>query len=126
MSKFPVVRDLVVDRSRIFARLEKVKAWVPVDSYYDLGPGPRQSQEEQELAYQYSKCMSLRLLPGGLSAVSEDRAPAPQAARPRSSLACGFARPICAFHRGPCDRPGRVVQHEPHRRDERAASGSTP
>jgi succinate dehydrogenase / fumarate reductase iron-sulfur subunit len=58
MTKFPVIRDLVVDRSRIFASLEKIKAWVPVDSYLDLGPGPRQSQETQELAYQYSKCMS--------------------------------------------------------------------
>ncbi len=58
MTKFPVVRDLLVDRSRIFANLEKVKAWVPVDSYYDMGPGPRQSQDQQQEAYEYSKCMS--------------------------------------------------------------------
>ena len=58
MTKFPVVRDLMVDRSRLFASLEKIKAWVPVDSYYDMGPGPRQSQEQQEFAYEYSKCMS--------------------------------------------------------------------
>ncbi len=58
MTKFPVIRDLVVDRSRVFAALRKVKAWVPVDSYLDMGAGPRQSQEDQELAYQYSKCMS--------------------------------------------------------------------
>ncbi|MGA2621247.1 MAG: succinate dehydrogenase iron-sulfur subunit [Thermoguttaceae bacterium] len=58
MTKFPVIRDLVVDRSRIFASLEKIRAWLPVDSYYDLGPGPRQSQEQQQLAYEYSKCMS--------------------------------------------------------------------
>jgi len=57
MTKFPVLRDLVVDRSRVFVSLEKVKGWVPVDSYLDLGPGPRQSQEAQQLAYQYSKCM---------------------------------------------------------------------
>jgi len=57
MTKFPVLRDLVVDRSRIFAVLEKVRAWVPVDSYLDLGSGPRQSQETQQMAYQYSKCM---------------------------------------------------------------------
>ena len=43
MTKFPVVRDLMVDRSRLFASLEKVNAWVPVDSYYDMGPGPRQA-----------------------------------------------------------------------------------
>lgn len=58
MSKFPVVRDLVVDRRRLFRALEKVKAWIPVDGYYDLGPGPRQSQEEQQAAYPLSQCMS--------------------------------------------------------------------
>jgi succinate dehydrogenase / fumarate reductase iron-sulfur subunit len=58
MTKFPVIRDLMVDRSRIFAALEKVKAWLPVDSYLHLGSGPRRSQEEQQLAYLYSKCMS--------------------------------------------------------------------
>lgn len=58
MSKFPVVRDLVVDRSRMFATLKKVKAWLPVDSYYDIGPAPRQSQEAQQAAYALSKCMT--------------------------------------------------------------------
>lgn len=58
MSKFPVIRDLLVDRQRLFRALEKVKAWVPVDGYYDMGPGPRQSQEDQELAYPLSQCMS--------------------------------------------------------------------
>ena len=58
MTKFPVVRDLMVDRSRIFAMLEKIRAWLPVDSYLDMGPGPRQSQEQQQMAYLYSKCMS--------------------------------------------------------------------
>ena len=58
MSKFPVVRDLCVDRGRLFRALQKVKAWIPVDGYYDLGPGPRQSQAEQEQAYPLSECMS--------------------------------------------------------------------
>lgn len=58
MSKFPVIRDLVVDRRRLFRALEKVKAWIPVDGYYDLGPGPRQSQQEQQQAYPLSECMS--------------------------------------------------------------------
>lgn len=58
MSKFPVIRDLVVDRRRLFRALEKVKAWIPVDGYYDLGPGPRQSQQEQQQAYPLSQCMS--------------------------------------------------------------------
>jgi succinate dehydrogenase / fumarate reductase iron-sulfur subunit len=58
MSKFPVVRDLVVDRRRLFRGLEKVKAWVPVDDSYDHGAGPRISPEEQEDAYPLSTCMS--------------------------------------------------------------------
>jgi succinate dehydrogenase / fumarate reductase iron-sulfur subunit len=58
MSKFPVIRDLMVDRRRLFRALEKLQAWIPVDGYYDLGPGPRQSQEEQQQAYPLSKCMS--------------------------------------------------------------------
>ena len=58
MSKFPVIRDLVVDRSRLFRALTKVRAWIPVDGYYDMGPGPQQSQRDQEEAYPLSKCMS--------------------------------------------------------------------
>jgi succinate dehydrogenase / fumarate reductase iron-sulfur subunit len=58
MTKFPVIRDLMVDRSRMFASLEKIRAWLPVDSYLDMGPGARQSQDTQQMAYLYSKCMT--------------------------------------------------------------------
>lgn len=58
MTKFPVIRDLCVDRSRLFRALERVKAWVPVDGYYDMGAGPRISREEQEQNYPLSQCMS--------------------------------------------------------------------
>ena len=58
MSKFPVVRDLVVDRRRLFRSLERVQAWVPVDGSYDHGPGPRISPEQQEDAYPLSECIS--------------------------------------------------------------------
>jgi succinate dehydrogenase / fumarate reductase iron-sulfur subunit len=58
MTKFPVIRDLVVDRSRIFAALKKIKAWIPVDGYYHVGPGPKQSPETREEVYPLSKCMS--------------------------------------------------------------------
>ncbi len=40
-SKFPVIRDLATDRSVLFENLKTVKAWVPIDGSYDLGPGPR-------------------------------------------------------------------------------------
>jgi len=58
MTKFPLVRDLVVDRSRMFESLKKVKAWIQLDGSYELGPGPRQSQEHQEEAYPLSRCMT--------------------------------------------------------------------
>jgi len=58
MTKFPVVRDLVVDRSNMFRSLMKVRAWIHIDDYADRGPGPRISQERQEEAYPLSTCMS--------------------------------------------------------------------
>lgn len=58
MSKFPVVRDLVIDRSRLFRALAKTKCWVTVDGYYDMGSGPRQSRRDQEQSYPLSQCMS--------------------------------------------------------------------
>src|SRR5438477_246193 len=58
LSKFPVVRDLAVDRSVLFENLKRVKAWVPVDGTYDLGSGPRQSPRQQEEAYPLSRCIS--------------------------------------------------------------------
>ena len=58
MSKFPLVRDLYVDRQRLFDDLKKVKAWVPIDGTYDLGAGPTVSQDEQEDRYPLSRCMS--------------------------------------------------------------------
>ncbi len=58
MTKFPVVRDLMVDRQRLFHNLKRVKAWIPVDGYYNAGPGPRQSIAQQSQAYPLSECMS--------------------------------------------------------------------
>jgi succinate dehydrogenase / fumarate reductase iron-sulfur subunit len=57
-TKFPVVRDLAVDRSVLFENLKAVKAWVPIDGTYDLGSGPRVAPEEQEAAYPLSRCIS--------------------------------------------------------------------
>jgi len=58
LSKFPVVRDLSVDRNVLFENLKRVKAWVPVDGTYDLGSGPRIFPQQQEEAYPYSRCIS--------------------------------------------------------------------
>jgi len=57
-SKFPVVRDLSVDRQFLFESLKRVKAWIPIDGSYDLGEGPRMAPETQEKAYPLSRCIS--------------------------------------------------------------------
>jgi succinate dehydrogenase / fumarate reductase iron-sulfur subunit len=58
LSKFPVVRDLSVDRSVLFENLKAVKAWVPIDGTYDLGAAPRQQPHIQEERYPLSNCIS--------------------------------------------------------------------
>ena len=58
MTKFPLVRDLFVDRQRIFDDLKRARAWVPVDGTYDLGPGPAVSQKTQEEMYPLSRCIT--------------------------------------------------------------------
>jgi succinate dehydrogenase / fumarate reductase, iron-sulfur subunit len=58
MTKFPLVRDLFVDRQRLFDDLKRAQCWVPVDGTYDLGPGPRISQRLSEERYPLSRCIS--------------------------------------------------------------------
>jgi succinate dehydrogenase / fumarate reductase iron-sulfur subunit len=58
LRKFPVVRDLAVDRSRMFDTLKQLRAWLDLDGTHDLGPGPVQSQEGQRQLYPLSRCMS--------------------------------------------------------------------
>ena len=98
MTKFPVVRDLAVDRTFMFENLKRVKAWIPIDGTYDLGEGPKMAPEVQEKAYPLSRCIILRRLPGSLSA--GERAIAISWARP-SSARCGFST---------CIRPARCTR----------------
>jgi succinate dehydrogenase / fumarate reductase iron-sulfur subunit len=58
MTKFPLVRDLFVDRQRLFNDLKRARAWVPIDGTYDLGPGPAISKNLQEERYPLSRCIS--------------------------------------------------------------------
>src|SRR5699024_7500657 len=58
MSIFPNIRDLQVDRSRMFDNLKRMKAWVPIDGTYDLGSGPRMPEKKRQTAYELSKCMT--------------------------------------------------------------------
>ena len=58
LSRFPVIRDLAVDRGVLFENLKLVKAWVPLDGTYDLGPRLRVKPRTQEKMYQMSRCFS--------------------------------------------------------------------
>ncbi|MEX0654913.1 MAG: succinate dehydrogenase iron-sulfur subunit [Phycisphaeraceae bacterium] len=58
MTKFPVVRDLAVDRQRMFDTLKKIKAWVPIDGTHHIGPGPMESPDQQSMRYALSRCMT--------------------------------------------------------------------
>ncbi len=57
-TKFPLVRDLVVNRSKMFEDLKKTKAWISVDGSFIRGYGPKISQTKQETMYILSTCMT--------------------------------------------------------------------
>lgn len=57
-TKFPLIRDLIVDRTSMFENLKKVHAWIDADGAFDRGPGPKISQENQEVMYALSTCMT--------------------------------------------------------------------
>ena len=58
MTKFPVVRDLIVDRSSLFENLKRVRAWIPIDGTHAQGAGPRISPEKQQEDYILSTCFT--------------------------------------------------------------------
>ncbi|MEM7175594.1 MAG: succinate dehydrogenase iron-sulfur subunit [Chlamydiota bacterium] len=58
MTKFPLVRDLVVDRSPMFENLKKVQAWISADGSFIRGFGPKIAPRKQESMYQLSTCMT--------------------------------------------------------------------
>jgi len=58
LSKFPVVRDLMVDRKSMFDNLMRARAWIDIDGTHDIGAGPRITQEAREWAYELSRCMT--------------------------------------------------------------------
>lgn len=57
-TKYPLVRDLVVNRSQMFSDLQKVRGWIDADGTFIRGPGPKVSQTKQETMYTLSTCMT--------------------------------------------------------------------
>ncbi len=58
-TKFRLIRDLVVDRTKMFDALKKIRGWVSVDGTQDTGQfGPPIAPEVQEAMYVLSTCMT--------------------------------------------------------------------
>jgi succinate dehydrogenase / fumarate reductase, iron-sulfur subunit len=58
-TKFPLIRDLCVDRTSMFEDLKKIRGWISVDGTQDTGQfGPLISPELQEAMYVLSTCMT--------------------------------------------------------------------
>ncbi len=58
MTKFPLIRDLVIDRNIMFEHLKRIQGWVEVDGSYERGFGPKQDPKVQEARYVLSTCMT--------------------------------------------------------------------
>jgi succinate dehydrogenase / fumarate reductase iron-sulfur subunit len=58
LSKFPLMKDLVVNRDSMFEHLKKLHAWVAADDSFDRGFGPKISPKVQETMYVLSTCMT--------------------------------------------------------------------
>lgn len=56
LEKFPVIRDLTVNRNKIFQSLSSVRNWVETDNLFD--PPLKYAQNEQIEMYSYSKCIN--------------------------------------------------------------------
>ena len=98
-TKYPLIKDLVVDRQPLFDSLKRVKAWIEVDDSQDRGPGPKISQEVQEAMYVLSTCMSCGCCSEGcpqVNANSKFMGPAPI-----SQVRLFNAHPV-----------GKLMQHE--------------
>ena len=59
LTKFPLIRDLIVDRSRMFENLKRCMPGLISDGTFNTqGPGPNISPEKQKVMYSLSTCMT--------------------------------------------------------------------
>ncbi len=56
---FPVIRDLMVDRSRMFDSLKKIHGWVDIEGSWDnKSTYPPRNPQEVDIAYEIARCMT--------------------------------------------------------------------
>ena len=109
MSKFPNVRDLMVDRSKMFEHLKQVEAWIELDGTYDLGPGPHVSNEIAQERYALSRCMTCGCCLEACPQYGDDKLHRPPSHRASPSLQHASDRRD--HQRGPPKRPPRRRRH---------------
>jgi succinate dehydrogenase / fumarate reductase, iron-sulfur subunit len=70
-TKFPLERDLKVNRGRMFENLKKVHAWIEEGTSRDRGFGPGIEPEKQEVMYSLATCMTCGCCSEGCPQVNE-------------------------------------------------------
>ena len=55
---FPVIRDLLIDRSVMFESLKRIQGWVEVDGTWEVKDAPIQNPYTAQTAYEISHCMT--------------------------------------------------------------------
>ena len=55
---FPVIRDLLIDRTVMFESLKKIQGWINVDGSWKVHEAPRQNPNTAATAYEISHCMT--------------------------------------------------------------------
>ena len=59
LTKFPLIRDLIVDRSRMFDDLKRIRGWIDVgETFSTQEAGPKIFPEKQKVMYQLATCMT--------------------------------------------------------------------
>ena len=55
---FPVIRDLLIDRTVMFESLKRIQGWINVDGTWKVHEAPRQNPYTAATAYEISHCMT--------------------------------------------------------------------
>ena len=55
---FPVIRDLLIDRSVMFESLKRIHGWIEIDGSWDNPDAPLQNPYTAETTYEISHCMT--------------------------------------------------------------------
>jgi succinate dehydrogenase / fumarate reductase iron-sulfur subunit len=57
-TKYPLVRDLIINRDRMFDNLKQIHGWIDNEGSHETGFGPLISQGKQEVMYSLATCMT--------------------------------------------------------------------